>query len=193
MATGSSLRGFGWAGPDEVKRNRGWFLVLGALLIVLGIVAVGLSVLTTLASVLLFGWMLVASGALQVIHAFWREKNWHGFFLDLFAGILSFVVGFMLVTNPLAGATTLTLLIAMFLFIGGIERILASLTGHFPNRPWLLLNGVIDLGLGVLIWRQWPVSGLWVIGLFVGVDMLLTGWSAVMLALTANAHTDQAS
>lgn len=192
MATGTSLRGFGWAGPDEVRRNWGWFFALGTLLILLGVFAIGFSVLTTIASVLLFGWLLVVSGVLQTVHAFWRERNWQGFFLDLFAGILSFVVGFMIVANPLAGAETLTLVIAIFLLIGGIERIIASLTGHFHNRGWMLLNGIVDLALGVMIWRAWPVSGLWVIGLFVGIDMLFAGWSAVMLAMTAKMTPEQA-
>ena len=192
MATGMGFRGFDTMGLDEIRHNWGWFLALGVFLIVLGVVAISCSVLTTLASVVLFGWLLIISGVVQAVHAFWRERKWRGFFLDLFAGILSFVVGFMLLANPLAGAKTLTLLIAMFLLIGGIERIIVSLMAHFHHRTWLLLNGVIDVVLGVMIWRQWPTSGLWVIGLFVGIDMLLSGWSLVMGGITAKtlpAHT----
>jgi uncharacterized membrane protein HdeD (DUF308 family) len=191
MATGASFSGAGWSGLDELRRNWGWFLALGISLIILGVIALSFSVLTTLASVIVFGWLLIVSGVLQAVHAFWR-KRWNGFFLDLFGGILSLVVGFMLVANPLVGAETLTMLIALFLFIGGIFRIVVSLTAPFHNWGWLLLNGVINVVLGVLIWRQWPVSGLWVIGLFVGIDMLFNGWSLVMLSLTARTLPEHA-
>lgn len=193
MATGMGFRGFETASLDEIKHNWGWFLALGVFLIVLGVVAISCSILTTLASVVLFGWLLVISGVVQTIHAFWRERKWRGFFLDLFAGILAFVVGFMLLANPLAGAKTMTLLIAMFLFIGGIERIIVSLMAHFHHRSWLLLNGVIDVLLGIMIWREWPTSGLWVIGLFVGIDMLLSGWALVMQGIAAKTLPAHAS
>jgi uncharacterized membrane protein HdeD (DUF308 family) len=57
--------------------------------------------------------------------------------------------------------------------------------GALPHRGWVLLNGVVTLALGIMIWRRWPLSGLWVIGLFVGIEMLLYGWSLVMLAIAA--------
>ena len=73
----------------------------------------------------------------------------------------------------------------MFLTFGGIFRILVAVTIRFQNWVWLLLHGVVNVLLGIAIWRQWPLSGLWVIGLFVGIDMLLNGWSLVMLGLAA--------
>lgn len=194
MATSMGFQGFEVTGHDEIRHNWGWFLALGVFLMVLGVVAIGSSVWMTLASVVLFGWLLIISGVVQTVHAFWRERKWRGFFLDLFAGVLSFVVGFMVLANPLAGAKTLTLLIAMFLFIGGIERVIVSLTTPFHHRSWLLLNGVIDVLLGVMIWREWPASGLWVIGLFVGIDMLLSGWALAMQGIavkTLPAHAIQ--
>lgn len=193
MATLIGLRGFREAGFEEMRRHWGWFLAMGVILIVLGIVAISFAVFTTFASVVLFGWLLAISGLVQAVHAFWRERQWSGFFLDLFAGILSFVVGFMLLANPLAGAKTFTLLIALFLFIGGIERIIVSLIGQFHNGGWLLLNGIIDVVLGVMIWREWPYSGLWVIGLFVGIDMLFSGWFVVMQGIAAKTLPEHAS
>lgn len=193
MATGAGLRGAGWADLPGIKQNWAWFVALGVFLIVLGMVAISLSVLTTLVSVFLLGWLLIASGVVQAGHAFWRERKWSSFFLDLFAGILALVVGFMFLANPLAGAKVLTLLIAMFLLIGGIERIVVSMTNHFPHRRWLLLNGIVDVVLGLLIWREWPVSGLWVIGLFVGIDMLLGGWAVLMHGMAAKRLPEHAS
>jgi uncharacterized membrane protein HdeD (DUF308 family) len=170
--------------PGVLRRNWGWFLALGILEIILGTIAIGASVVATFVTVVFFGWLLLIGGGLSAVHAFWR-KQWRGFFLDLATGILYIVAGFFMVAEPAAAAVSLTLLIAMFLLIGGIFRIVVALTGHLEHWGWVLLNGVITAGLGILIWRQWPISGLWVIGLFVGIEMLLYGWSLVMLSLVA--------
>ena len=111
----------------ELKRNWGWFLGLGIALLVLGTIALGASVATTIVSVWLFGWLLIIGGVLEAVHAFWREKGWGGFFIDLLTGILYVVVGFMIVANPAETAVTLTLLIALFLMFGGIFRIVVAL------------------------------------------------------------------
>lgn len=177
-------------GLDDLKRSWGWFLGLGLFLIILGTIALGSSVLMTLASVVLFGCLLIAGGSLAIAHAFLR-KRWGGFFLDLFIGILYDAGGFFLVAHPEEAAITLTLLIALFLLIGGLLRIFVALTVPLHHRGWLLLNGIVTLLMGILIWRQWPLSGLWVIGLFVGIDMIFYGWSLVMLGLTAKSLPDQ--
>lgn len=171
-------------GIDVLHRNWGWFVALGIIQIVLGMIALGSSVLVTFASVVLFGWLLLIGGVLSVVHAFW-ERRWSGFFIDLAMGILNTVVGFMVVGNPVASAEALTLLIAVFLFMGGIFRIVAALTGHFQHSFWVFLNGIVTLALGIMIWRQWPLSGLWVIGLFIGIDLIFYGWSSLILGLTA--------
>ena len=97
-------------------------------------------------------------------------------------GILYVVAGWMMVTNPQESAVLLTLVIAMFLVFEGVFRIVASLAARYPHWGWVLFNGVISLILGISIWQRWPYSGLWVIGLFVGIEMLFNGWSLVMLA-----------
>ena len=184
MTNGTNLR---WhsVGTEELQRNWGWFLALGILLIVLGTTALGASVAMTIASVMLFGWLLIVGGVVEAIHAFWRERGWGGVFINLLTGILYVVVGFMMVANPGVAAVTLTLLIALFLMFGGIFRIVVALMLRFPHWGWLALHGLINLLLGIGIWRQWPLSGLWVIGLFIGIDMVLNGWSLVMLGLAA--------
>ncbi|HXY33536.1 MAG TPA: DUF308 domain-containing protein, partial [Planctomycetaceae bacterium] len=133
-------------------------------------------------AVVFAGWMLLIGGILSAGHAFWR-KHWKGFFLDLAIGVLYVVAGLMMVGNPVAAAVSLTLLIAMFLLMEGIFRIIVALSGQLEHRGWVMLNGLITAGLGILIWRQWPLSGLWVIGLFVGIEMIFYGWSLVMLSL----------
>lgn len=181
MSTGTN-QGWHLIGAEEVRRTWGWFLALGIVLVLLGMMALGWSVLTTLVSVVVFGWFLLLAGILSILHAFWRRR-WGGFFVELFAGILYAVFGLMVVGNPAVSAVALTLLIAVFLMIGGIFRILTALAVRFHHWIWVLLNGVISLLLGVMIWSQWPVSGLWVIGLFIGIDMIFYGWSLIMLAV----------
>ena len=176
--------------PDiqQIAQHWQWFLGLGIVSIILGTVALGSSVLVTLASVVLFGWILLLMGGIEVGHAFW-QRQWGGFFLHLVNGILSIVVGFLLATSPGASAVVLTLLLAMFFMAGGLFRIFTALMMRFPSWGWRLLNGIVTLVLGILIWNQWPVSGLWVIGLFVGIDLIFGGWTTVMLALAARRPT----
>ena len=160
------------------------FLVLGILLMVLGVIALGASVLVTFVTVVIYGVLLLIGGVGQVVGAFW-SRRWSGFFLHLLSGVLYLMLGVFFVRDPGDAALAMTLLLACFLMVGGIFKIVAALTYRFASWTWPLLSGVIDLVLGLLIWRQWPVSGLWVIGLFVGINMIFNGWSWVMLALAA--------
>jgi uncharacterized membrane protein HdeD (DUF308 family) len=79
----------------------------------------------------------------------------------------------------------------MFLMFDGLFRIVTAISVRYPNWGWMLLNGVVSLVLGIMIWRQWPLSGLWVIGLFVGIQMIFNGWSFVMLAVAAKNLPDE--
>jgi uncharacterized membrane protein HdeD (DUF308 family) len=138
----------------------------------------------TVFSMLLLGWLLIGGGVLEAVHAF-GCKRWGGFFIDLLTGLLYVVVGFMILANPGVTAVALTLVIALFLMFGGVFRIVVSLFVRFHHWGWVLLHGVVSLLLGIGVWRQWPLSGLWVIGLFVGIEMILSGWSLVMLGIAA--------
>ena len=121
MTNGTMLR---WhsVGTDQLKQSWGWFLALGILLVVLGMIALGASVAMTLASVMLFGWLLIIGGVFEAVHAFWRERGWGGVFINLLTGILYVVVGFMMVANPGVAAVTLTLLIALLMLLIGPGR-----------------------------------------------------------------------
>jgi len=186
MATGTNpaVANLSAVGIEELQKKWGWFLGLGILLIIGGTVALGSAFVMTVFSMVFLGWLMIGGGVLEAIHAFGCKK-WSGFFIDLLTGILYVVVGFMIVANPGATAVALTLLIAMFLIFGGISRVVIALVVRYQNWGWLLLHGVVNLVLGIAIWRQWPLSGLWVIGLFVGIDFVFNGWSLVMLGLAA--------
>ncbi|HVC99223.1 MAG TPA: HdeD family acid-resistance protein [Pirellulales bacterium] len=175
-------------GLEEVGRKWGWLFGVGLVLVVLGMVAIGASVLATLATMVFIGCLMLFGGILQTIHAI-AMRGWSGFYIDLLAGVLYTVVGFVIVAHPGATAVALTLMIAVLLILGGIFRIVIAFAVSYQNRIWLLLHGVINLLLGFMIWHDWPVSGLWVIGLFVGIDMLFNGWSLIMLGLAAKKLT----
>jgi uncharacterized membrane protein HdeD (DUF308 family) len=157
----------------------------------LGFIAVGRAVSVTLASMYFFGWLLIIGGVVEAVQAFW-QRQWGGLIFHLLSGVLYAVVGFMVLGNPAAGATALTLIIALFFLIAGAFRIIVSLTMRFPEWHWLLLNGAITLLLGLLIWKQWPSSALWVIGLFIGIELIFTGSAWVMLSLAARRFVSQA-
>ena len=170
-------------GIEEVRKHSTWFLVLGIALVILGMIAIGWAVATTIVSVIFLGWLLIIGGVLHVIHGF-RHRPWSGFFINLLAGVLYAVAGFVMVANPALAAVTLTLLIAMILIVAGLFRLFVAFSTPLDHRGWLILNGVVSILLGVMIWRSWPVSGLWVIGMFVGIDMIFDGWTEIMLALS---------
>ena len=174
------LPGLHLVGIEQVRQKWLWFVALGVLEVVLGSVALGHSVTTTVVSMVFIGWLMIIGGALQTAHAV-SCKEWSGCFIDLLAGILYTVAGFLIISRPAAAAVTLTLLIAILLMFGGVFRIVLALSVRYHNWVWLLFHGVVNLMLGLSIWQDWPVSGLWVIGMFIGIDMLLNGWSLIML------------
>ncbi len=168
----------------ELKRNWAWILVLGIVLVLVGGVASGSSFLTTLATVTWVGATLIVGGGVHLLNALRARRGW-GLFLHLLAGVLYVILGVLMLQHPIGAAAAFTLMIAAAFLTGGVLRIVMAIAERFPGWVWVLLNGVVTLALGVLIWREWPESSLWVIGLFVGIDLLLSGWALIMLALAA--------
>jgi uncharacterized membrane protein HdeD (DUF308 family) len=136
--------------------------------------------------------LLLIAGVTEVVHAI-MVRNLKGFALHLLAAALYLLVGFFLLEDPIRAAAVLTLLLAASFFVGGLLRIITSLATRFHGWPWVLLNGVVDLILAVLIWSGWPGTSLWVIGLFVGIDLLFHGWAWVILALTVRTYAGTTS
>lgn len=178
-------------GPHDVLRaerdslRKLWILmlVLGVVLIAVGLVAMSVPFLFTVGVVVILGFLFLTGGLVDIVNAFWARR-WRGFWVNLLAGILYLVMGFLMTQRPLATAAAFTLMIAAVLFIGGLFRIAITLIERFHGWVWGLINGVISVVLGVMIWQAWPESAFWVIGLFVGIDMLFAGWALVMTALT---------
>ena len=169
----------------EVERNWGWLLALGILFIVLGTLGLGMTVALTVASVVFFGLFILAGGVLQLIQTF-KCKGWKSILWHVFIGVLYIVAGIVITINPVGASLALTMLLAITLIVVGIVRIIVSFqVKEFSNWIWPLLGGIVSIILGAVIWAQWPISGLWVIGLFVAVELIVQGWSNIFIALAA--------
>lgn len=167
-----------------------WFLCLGVALVLMGVAAVSYACLATFATVVLFGYLLLAGGIVQIVNAF-LASTWRGFFLNLLGGIVHLVLGGLMIDKPDRAAEVLTIVLAVAFMVGGLFRIAGAVTRRFAGWMWVLLNGVVTLALGVLIWKQWPESAYWVIGLFAGIDLIFNGWSWVMLALVVRSSAQR--
>ncbi|NEQ24102.1 MAG: HdeD family acid-resistance protein, partial [Microcoleus sp. SIO2G3] len=141
--------------------------------------------------------ILISAGASKLVYAFQTRNNDQGFIWKLLLSILYVATGVMLFVYPLTGVLTLTLLLGSFLLTEGVfELILAFRLRPQQNWTWALGNGIITLLLGAMIWFQWPFNAPWLIGTLVGVSVLFTGVSRVMLSLNARSaisHADTAT
>jgi len=167
---------------DNIRHKWGWLLVLGISMVILGTIALFITPAATLGTVLVLGWLLVVSGVVETIQSF-RVRKWGGIFLHLIGGILGVLVGLLVVTHPIAGALAWTLLFASFFAVIGVFRLVAAIRLKFPNWGWAAFDGAVTLLLGLLLWIDWPGSGLWFLGFAVGVSLLLRGWSYIMFAI----------
>jgi uncharacterized membrane protein HdeD (DUF308 family) len=181
---------------NDIKKGINGSLLIGILLIVLGIVAIAQPTVSTIFAETWFALILVSAGAAKLVYAF-QTRNEGGFLWKLLLSILYTATGVMLFVNPLKGVLTLTLLLAGFVLTEGLfELILAFRLRPQQNWTWALGNGIITLLLGAMIWFQWPFNAPWLIGTLVGVSVLFTGVSRVMLSLNARSalnHSDQAA
>jgi len=164
------------------RRNWFWFVLLGVSLIIVGFIALGSLVLASLATAVAIGALLLVAGMAEAIGAFWC-RGWRGVFLHLLSGVLSIVVGGLFLWAPVDALLALTLLLACLLIVGGVFKLIAAFSYRFEGWGWPLLSGIIDLVLGVLIWREWPVSALWVLGMFVGISLVFRGFNWIGLGM----------
>jgi uncharacterized membrane protein HdeD (DUF308 family) len=168
---------------DALRGEWGWFALLGVALVVLGLVALGSLAVASLATAIVIGSLLVIGGVAEVGGAFWC-RAWSGFFFHLLAGLLSAVVGLLFLAAPVDALFALTLILAVMLLVGGIFNVVAAVSYRFSGWGLLLLSGVVDMVLGVMIWQAWPASAWWVVGLFVGINLIFRGINWISLGLT---------
>ena len=164
------------------RRNWLWLVLLGVALVGAGILALASLAVASLATAMAVGALLLVAGLAEAIGAVWC-RGWSGFFLHLLSGVLSIVVGALCLWAPVDALLALTLLLACLLMTGGVFKIAAAGIYRFEGWGWPLLSGIIDLALGVLICLQWPVSALWVLGLFVGISLVFRGFNWIGLGV----------
>jgi uncharacterized membrane protein HdeD (DUF308 family) len=175
-----------WA-CESLRRHWGWMLAFGILMVLLGMIGLAMATTLTVASVLVFGALLVVGGIAQSIEAF-RAAGWKSRALHVFIALVYIAAGVLALYDPVAASLSLTLFIAAMLLVVGALRVAMA----FQMRPvrgwgWVLAGGVMSLLLGIAIIVQWPVSGLLAIGLFVALELMIAGWSGILFALAARA------
>src|SRR5271154_2326942 len=154
-----------------LRAKSGWIVALGVVYVISGLIALGSVIFATVVTVFVVGVMMLIAGVAEVINAF-QIKTWGKFLLWLLLGILYIVAGFITFENPLLAAALLTLLLGFSLVASGIMRIVLAFNMK-EGAPWLwvALSGAITLLLGLVILAHWPVSGLYILGLFLGIDL----------------------
>jgi uncharacterized membrane protein HdeD (DUF308 family) len=175
-------------GLIDYSQNRNWFLVWGLVFMALGVLAMTLSVFTTLLSVIFIGALFLIGGIASIIDTFqfWRGQS-KGFYTHLIMSLLYIALGFLFIMSPAAAAISITLFLSVFFIVMGLFRIVLSFRLKSPHWGWIFFSGLITFILGLLILAQLPASGLFIIGLFIGVDLFLWGWSYLMIAATKKA------
>jgi uncharacterized membrane protein HdeD (DUF308 family) len=174
-----------------VKKSVGWSIGLSVLMIVAGILAIASPLAAGIAINLLVAWLLVFSGCTHLVFA-WYRRSAGGFVWELLIGALYIFIGAYLLMHPVAGLKALTIALAIYLLLEAIlEFALGFQLRPLPGSGWLLFDGALTLILAVMIWRAWPSSSEWAIGILVGVSMLFSGTSRLMLSLAARSVTSK--
>ena len=167
------------------KKSLTWSIVLSAFMILAGILAIFIPPVAGLAVTIFVGWLLVFSGVAHLVFA-WQTRTSGGIVWELLLGVVYLLVGFYLLWNPVLGLASLTFGLALYLVAEAVlEFILAYQLRPLPGSGWLLFDGIVTLVLAVMIWRTWPASTVWAIGILVGISMLFSGISRLMLSLVA--------
>ncbi|MEP9366264.1 HdeD family acid-resistance protein [Xanthobacter sp. VNH20] len=164
----------------EIRASWGWFVALGIAFVVLGFIALAHLLTSTLVTALYVGALVMVAGIVEILHAF-RVQSWGRFLFWLLGGVLYVIAGGLIMYQPLLAAGVITLMIGVSLVVGGGFRIFAAI-GARPAAGWgfLALSGVITFLLGVIIIAGWPVNSVFLLGLFLGIDLIVNGVTTAM-------------
>ncbi|MBX9944387.1 MAG: HdeD family acid-resistance protein [Reyranella sp.] len=167
-----------------------WVVALGVVFLAAGVIALGSVVAATASAVIIVGVMMLMGGAMEIFAAF-NVKDWGKFLFWLLLGALYVAAGVIAIMNPFAAATILTLMLGIALVIGGVLRLFLAFQMKQAGASWgwVALSGVITLLLGGMIIAQWPASSFFVLGIFLGIDLIFIGsaWITMGLALRKRA------
>lgn len=176
------------ADTEEPGRKSFWFIALGVIVFLAGGLAAANLFAATVISVLFVGGMMIAGGILEIVHAF-GIKSWGSFILWFLTGVLYTIAGILTFYNPLLATAILTLLIAISLIAAGVTRIWAGISQrHSRGWAWMVAAGILTLLVGLLIMLRWPVNSLWVLGIFLAVDLMFQGLAYITYGLGLRRH-----
>lgn len=166
-----------------VKKDANKLIIFGILTIVLGVLAMGAPMMTGMTVSIMVGFLMIAAGVFRTLFAF-SAQSWGKGVLAFVLGVLTILAGVWLLARPLQGVLTLTLILAAYFVVDGIFEIIEA----FQLKPlqgwgWMLFGGIVSLLLGWMIWRQWPVSGAWAIGILVGIKLIFAGSSMFFIGM----------
>ena len=173
---------------EKIRKHRGLLLFMGIVMIILGTVGLSMEVTLTIVSVLYFGVLMLFGGIVMLIDAFrcgeWKGKLWH-----VLIALSYCAAAVVMIIYPAASAVWITLFLAGFFVVTGLFRLIIGFQsrGHVANWGWIVFAGLISVALGGIIFAQWPVSGLWVIGMFIAIELILQGFSMISIAWAARA------
>ena len=167
----------------DLQRNWGWLLGLGILFVVLGFIGLGMTVGLTVVSIIFIGALFIFAGFAQIVDVF-KSHQWKGIVGHALIAVLYILGGGLIIHDPILASAIITALIAWILIIIGATRlIMAIVLRHAAGWGWLLFAGLTAIVLGILILMQWPVSALWVIGMFVAIELIVNGWTYIFIAM----------
>lgn len=160
-----------------------WFILIGIICTVLGILGLGMTVTLTFISIEVYGFLLIMGGASHIVGGLFA-RPWSNAMLHGLSGMLYLLAGVFVVTEPLLVAGILTLLLSIALIVGGALRIVLAFQ-HRRVLTWLglALGGLVTMLVGIYIFRRWPWDSVWVIGLFLAIDLFVQGLSWIALGL----------
>ncbi len=163
----------------------GWSIGLSVLMILAGVLAIFMPLAAGVAASIVVGWLIVFSGAAHLLFG-WHTKSTGALLWELFLGIVYTCVGIDLLFHPIRGLLTLTFALVLYLFLEGIlELVMGFRLRPLPGSGWFLFDAVLTLVLAVLIWKTLPSNTEWVVGTLIGISMLFSGFTRLMLALAA--------
>jgi uncharacterized membrane protein HdeD (DUF308 family) len=174
---------------QQLRNNWGWILALGIGLVALGLLAFGSIIGTTVVAVGLLGVLVLVAGIFSIIFAF-TSGSWGVGALRALVGVLFLLAGWILLTRPVVGALTLTILMSWYFILSGIFKMVGAALERHERWGWTLAFGAITFLLGIFLLVHWPVTGLYAIGLFVAIDLVLTGISAIVTAFSLHSLPD---
>jgi len=174
------------AGVEEVRKAWGWFFVCGIVLMVLGAMCIIKDQTATTFSILALGWVLAISAVVWLVNSF-QAWTWGGFFVYALNALIRGVTGYLLIRHPDAGASAVTMVLAVLFIVGGLFRVAGASALQFPRWGWTAFSGAISTILGISLLVAWPTASTYFVGLAIGIDLVLDG--AALLGFAAAIHS----